>query len=180
LIERPDYWPRSLDDWCTEYERRLPTLLRAMKAKEDQAFKDGRLNNNQRLSDGMADSWESGDFWISYAARQNFAFDLIYWHKIDARFFGRVECPIEDVWKGRLALLTAEERVEIEGFVAIKVEEMKTRVLAWDPHEYTKELVGKGVEGDDASKEGEHKQDVEDSATGDPDTLSTEMAELSV
>lgn len=39
----------------------------------------------------MCESWESGDFWIMYAATHRFAFDEIYWHKIDPRFYGPIK-----------------------------------------------------------------------------------------
>jgi aminoglycoside phosphotransferase (APT) family kinase protein len=143
LIEKPEYLPQGLDDWCVEYERHLQTFLRVMRAEEDKTIKERRLKDSQRLSAAMQDSWKSGDFWISYAARNNFAFDLVYWHKIDQRFFGRTCSTVDDVWKERLDLLEPEERAEIERVVAIKVEEMKTRELDWNPDEHTKKLLEK-------------------------------------
>ncbi|GLB11919.1 hypothetical protein AtubIFM57258_009193 [Aspergillus tubingensis] len=140
LIEKPEYWPQGLDDWCSEYQRRLPTFLKAIRDQEDRAIEQGWLDDTERLSGPMKDSWESGDFWIAYAARNNFAFDLIYWHKIDQRFFGSTSTPIDDVWKQRLVILEPAERAEIEQIVAIKVEEMQTRPLAWDPDGYTREV----------------------------------------
>lgn len=95
----------------------------------------------------MRDSWESGDFWIAYGARNNFAFDLIYWHEIDQRYFGATSSPICDVWKQRLDFLEPEERADIERFVTIKLEEMKTRELAWDPDDYTRQVAEKGTGG---------------------------------
>ncbi|KAL3459396.1 hypothetical protein BJX64DRAFT_279197 [Aspergillus heterothallicus] len=145
LIEKPEYWHRGLDDWCHEYERRLPTFLSAMRFQEDRLIKQGSLKKStRRLSDLMQDSWESEDFWIAYAARNNFAFDLVYWHKIDQRFFGPLSAPIEDIWRQRLDFLAPEERADIERLVMIKLEEMKTRELAWDPDNYTKEAMEKG------------------------------------
>ena len=152
LIEKPEYWPQGLDDWCNEYQRRLPTFLRAMRDQEDRAIEQGWLDSTQRLSGLMKESWESGDFWIAYAARNNFAFDLIYWHKIDQRLFGPTSTPIDDVWKQRLVILEPAERAEIERIVAIKVEEMQTRSLAWDPDGYTKEIADTLRE-DNADKE---------------------------
>jgi hypothetical protein len=146
LIEKPEYWPRGLDDWCSEYEGRLQTFLGAMRYQEDKTIEQGWLKSTQRLSGLMQESWESGDFWIAYAARNNFAFDLIYWHKIDQRFFGPTSSPIDDVWKQRLDLLEPEERADIERLVAIKLEEMNTRPLVWDPDDYTKEVAEKGSE----------------------------------
>ncbi|KAF7168776.1 hypothetical protein CNMCM5623_001669 [Aspergillus felis] len=120
LIEKPEYRPRGLDDWCREYERRLQTFLSATRYQEEKAIEQGWLKSTQRLSGPMRDSWEGGDFWIAYTARNNFAFDLIYWHKIDQRFFGPTSSPIDDIWKQRLDLLEPEERADIERLVAIK------------------------------------------------------------
>ena len=151
LVEKPEYWPRGLDDWCNNYERRLRTFLSAMRYQEDKAIEQGRLKSTLRLSSLMKDSWETGDFWIGYAARNGFAFDLVYWHKIDQRFFGPTSSLIDDVWRQRLDSLEPEERADIERSVAIKLEEMKTRALAWDPDYYTKEVAEKGSE-DNAAK----------------------------
>ena len=137
LLEKPEYWPYGLDDWTKVFERRLQTFLRAMAKSEDAAIKEGRLKENERLSGPMKESWESGDFWIAYAARKNFAFDSIYWNKIDQRFFGPVG-NVEEAWRQRLDLLNDEERGELEELVAQKLKEMESRVLAWDPDEYTR------------------------------------------
>jgi hypothetical protein len=69
----------------------------------------------------MRDSWEC--FWLNYAARKNWAFDMIYWAKIDKRFFG--DGDIND----RLALLTDDERDRMEGFVERKLLEKQERSL---------------------------------------------------
>jgi len=37
----------------------------------------------------MRESWETGRFWFSYAARKSWAFDTIFWKYLDKRFFGR-------------------------------------------------------------------------------------------
>lgn len=139
LIEKPEYWPGGLEDWCRVFERRLQTFLKAMADREDEAVRQGRLEEHQRLSGPMRDSWESGDFWVTYAARNNFAFDAIYWQKIDQRFFGPSP-SFEDTWKERVALLDAEEKDYMERLVAQKEEEMGSRVLMWEPDEYTGSL----------------------------------------
>lgn len=83
----------------------------------------------------MRESWEKGDFWILNASLHSFAFDAIYWQKIDPRFFGPTGNP-EEAWKKRVDLLTEEEK-EMELLVARKLKEMNTRTLMWDPDEYT-------------------------------------------
>ncbi|KAJ5780265.1 hypothetical protein N7457_005425 [Penicillium paradoxum] len=132
LIERPEYWSKGLEDWTQEFDRRLQTFLKAMIDREDAAM----IKEEQRLSGPMRESWESGDFWVMYAARNSFAFDSIYWRKIDQRFFGPVG-DVEDAWRQRLDLLSDEQKYEMERLVAQKVKEMESRVLAWDPDEYT-------------------------------------------
>ncbi|QQK40416.1 Aminoglycoside phosphotransferase [Penicillium digitatum] len=140
LIEKPEYWPTDggLEDWCGEYECQLQTFLRAMISREDEAIRKCQLKENRRLSGPMRESWESGDFWVAYAARNNFAFDAIYWQKIDRRFFGPTRCSDPaDAWRERPKYLNAEEKHDMEQVVSQQLENMKSRVLAWDPDEYT-------------------------------------------
>ncbi|KAJ5594933.1 uncharacterized protein N7459_001141 [Penicillium hispanicum] len=136
LIEKPELWPKGIEDWTRVFDYRLKTFLKALRVSEDTAIQHGRLGEDQRLSKPMHESWESGDFWIMYAALHSFAFDGIYWHKIDPRFFGPAESP-EQAWKERLELLEEKEKDEMETLVARKMKEMDTRILAWDPDEYT-------------------------------------------
>ncbi|CAG8359274.1 unnamed protein product [Penicillium salamii] len=112
-------------------------ILRALTQHEDKMIEQGHLKEYQRLSKPIRDSWKSGDFWIAYAARNNFAFDAIYWEKIDRRFFGTVDCSIDDLWEHRLDLLNDKEKAEMESLVAQKPRDMETRILAWDPDDYT-------------------------------------------
>ncbi|OQE06140.1 hypothetical protein PENVUL_c019G09050 [Penicillium vulpinum] len=132
LIEKPEYWPQGLEDWTTVFDSRLQIFLQAMIDRENTAA----TKEEERLSGPMQESWESGDFWIAYAARRSIAFDSIYWKKIDQRFFGPIE-NVEDAWRQRLDLFSDTEKEEMESLVAKKVKEMETRVLAWDPDEYT-------------------------------------------
>lgn len=54
-------------------------------------------------------------------------------------YFGPAESP-DEASKERLNLLDGKEKNEIEQLVARKMEEKKTRILAWDPDEYTVEF----------------------------------------
>ncbi|KAJ5712047.1 hypothetical protein N7488_006203 [Penicillium malachiteum] len=99
-----------------------------------------KQNDGQFLADRMQDSWESGDFWVVYALLHSFAFDAIYWHKIDTRFFGPTTSRSEDAWKERLVLLGEEEIDEMEKLVSRKMEETNSRPLAWDPDSYTEDF----------------------------------------
>jgi hypothetical protein len=145
LIEKPEYWPQGLDDWCMQYDRRLQTFLKALVCREDNEINNGKMLNDQRHSGPMEASWRSGDFWVVYAAMNNFVFDSIYWQKIDQQFFGSTTCAFDDVWKQRLDVLEPEERDEMEKHVISKVEEMQNRVLAWDPDEYTLDFAKTGL-----------------------------------
>ncbi|KAM3541950.1 hypothetical protein ARSEF1564_005119 [Beauveria bassiana] len=143
LLEQPEYWRQGIDDWSEKYEARLTTFLRAMADCEDAMIASGQLQEGggERLSCKMRESWASGDFWIVYAARRSFAFDGIYWNKIDQRFFGADEqdTPPEDMWKKRLELLDEQTREAMDSFVERKMKETQTEELAWDPDSYTLE-----------------------------------------
>ncbi|PYH38612.1 uncharacterized protein BO87DRAFT_393201 [Aspergillus neoniger CBS 115656] len=115
LLELPELWKQGLGDWAAKYEKVLPVFLRALKDREQAAIDRGIMEENDRLSGHMLKSWESGDFWLNYAARKSWAFDMIYWAKIDRRFFG--DGDLSD----RIELLTPDERAELEGFVQMKL-----------------------------------------------------------
>ncbi|PQK17141.1 hypothetical protein BB8028_0007g03400 [Beauveria bassiana] len=142
LLEQPEHWKQGIDDWSEKYEARLTTFLKAMADCEDVMIASGQLQEGgERLSSKMRESWASGDFWIVYAARRSFAFDGIYWNKIDQRFFGADEqdTPPEDMWEKRLELLDEQTREAMDSFVERKMTETLTKELAWDPDSYTLE-----------------------------------------
>ncbi|CAG8075808.1 unnamed protein product [Penicillium salamii] len=116
LLERPEYWAGGIDEWERAYGERLGVFLEELERREDEG-EDGLRED--RLSGHMRRSWESGDFWISYAARRSWAFDIVYWARIDRRFFG--EGTLED----RVALLTQEERDGMDAFIRRKLHEME-------------------------------------------------------
>lgn len=116
LLELPEFWDDGLDDWTQKYETVLPTFLKVLKEKEQAAIDRGTLKKSDRLSGHMLESWKTGDFWVNYAARKSLAFDMVYWAKIDKRFFG--DGDLED----RVKLLMPEEREEMEGFVRMKMQ----------------------------------------------------------
>ncbi|KAJ5757623.1 uncharacterized protein N7511_006317 [Penicillium nucicola] len=118
LLERPEYWDKGLNDWARLYEQQLEVWLEAMVIREDADIARGVIGEANRLSGFMRESWGSGDFWVSYAARRSWAFDVVYWARIDRRFFG--EGTLED----RVALLTMEERRDMEEFVRKKMNKM--------------------------------------------------------
>lgn len=123
LLERPEYWEQGLGDWTRTYEKRLEVFLQELRKHEDVSIERGLLSEDNRPSDRMRESWENGDFWVSYAANKSRAFDIIYWAKIDRRFFG------DGTLGDRLGLLTPEERDEMDGFVQRKLKQKEERVL---------------------------------------------------
>lgn len=75
-----------------------------------------------RLSTCMRESWETGRFWLNYAARKSWAFDSIYWKYLDERVFSKRGSNVQnhELWKARLDLLTDKERIAMEPFVRKK------------------------------------------------------------
>ncbi|KAL4913334.1 hypothetical protein BDW62DRAFT_205661 [Aspergillus aurantiobrunneus] len=110
--------------WCDDFLTRKHT-----------AIAQGRLEESERLSGPMQRGWESGDFWVVYAARKSFAFDSIFWKKVEPRYFGPSELSEEDRWTERLELLDEEEKKAMEVLVKRKLGDMKRRVLAWETDE---------------------------------------------
>ncbi|RHZ62284.1 uncharacterized protein CDV56_104203 [Aspergillus thermomutatus] len=127
LLEQPEYWPGGIEAWTKAFETRLQTFLKVLIEREVAAIKQGRLKEDQRLSGPMQQSWESGDFWVTYAARKNFAFDAVFWQRLDYRFFGPSGVPEGDRWKQRIDLLDEEEKYYMEELVNRKLEEMKEK-----------------------------------------------------
>jgi hypothetical protein len=125
LIEQPQYWPGGIDAWATAYEPRLQTFLAVLREHEDAHIQSGRLEEQHRLSVQMRRSWESGDFWVAYAARKGLAFDDVFWRHLDARFFGSGDGADGRGWEGRAGLLGEEESAQIERLVERKVRESK-------------------------------------------------------
>lgn len=127
LLEHPDKWPWGMDDWEKNYGRRLNTFLKALEIKEKEATERGTLRGDQILSGRMRRSWETGAFWVDYAARKSWAFDHIFFNRLDEKFFGKVE---GDWLVHRLPLLTEEQRHGMEPFVQSKMAQRADRKLA--------------------------------------------------
>ncbi|KAI0125046.1 hypothetical protein BJ170DRAFT_636059 [Xylariales sp. AK1849] len=137
IIEVPEMWGNGIDDWASVYGRRLKTWLSEME-KAEKDMSPGSL----LLSAYMRESWETGRFWLNYAARKTWAFDAIYWKYLDERFFGKREhhSPTE-LWKSRVHLLSEQEHIAMERLVQMKMEESKERVLVdWEAEEARQRL----------------------------------------
>ena len=135
LLEQPEYWPDGIEAWVETFESRLHTFLKVLTEREETAIQRGRLRQEQRLSGPMRKSWVNGDFWVTYAARKNFAFDTIFWKNLDHRFFGSCTVTEENRWKKRMELLSEKESQCMEQVVRLKLGQMEKRALAWQPEE---------------------------------------------
>jgi hypothetical protein len=145
LFETPEMWePSGVDEWSKAYEPPLKIWLAAMEDQEQEeggaraAFVDGRP-----LSAHMRESWETGRFWLNYAAKKSWAFDAVFWTFLDERFFGPRDPEVADtdLWRTRLDLLGREEQQAMESFVKQKMDESRERILVeWDPDEARKRL----------------------------------------
>ncbi|KAJ0164983.1 hypothetical protein CTA2_12687 [Colletotrichum tanaceti] len=139
LLDKPEAWDGSIEEWTSIYEVRLQAWLRALEEAERELEPGSFL-----LSAYMRESWETGRFWLDYAAMRSWAFDTVYWTYLDERFFGeRGEAGVRagELWKTRVHLLSEEERAAMEPLVQIKMDESKERVLVdWDDEEATRRL----------------------------------------
>jgi len=138
LFETPEMWPSGIDKWSEAYEPALKTWLEAV--EEHEAV---QTDLSAPLSAYMRESWETGRFWLGYAARKSWAFDAVFWTYLDERFFDERGQGIvdEDLWKTRLHLLSFEEQQAMEPFVRRKMDESRQRALVdWDPDEAKRRL----------------------------------------
>lgn len=127
LLETAEMWQWGAGNFAEIYSDRLPVWLAAMEQAEREAGEYTALP--LPLSVYMRESWETGRFFVSYAARKSWAFDMVYWRFLDERFFGAREDSIEqdDLWKTRIDLLGEDEKAAMEPFVARKMAEMEDR-----------------------------------------------------
>ncbi|TQS33579.1 hypothetical protein Golomagni_06071 [Golovinomyces magnicellulatus] len=133
LLEMPEMWQDGIDEWSNVYEQRLETWLCSM--EEAESRHETVSATDLHLSKYMRESWTTGRFWLSYAARKSWAFDTIYWEYLDERFFPERD-PDLPLWKSRLHLLSDREKDIMEDVVAQKMDEMKQRILVeWDKDE---------------------------------------------
>ncbi|KAK3369100.1 hypothetical protein B0T24DRAFT_533558 [Lasiosphaeria ovina] len=140
LLNVPEMWHIDMDDWTNTYHLRLKTWLRAMERAEESLEKKSK---GFALSIYMRESWETGRFWLNYAARKSWAFDSIFWKYLDESFFGSGQGhrDKQDLWKTRVHLLSERERDMMEPFVERKMEESKERILVdWDDEQVKERL----------------------------------------
>jgi hypothetical protein len=101
-----------------------------LETREKDAIQRGVLKSDQVLSTRMRESWDSGVFWVNYAARKSWAFDAVFWNWLERKFFGDNR---GEGLESRINLLTSDEKNVLEPFVKRKLEEQKERGLEdWD------------------------------------------------
>ncbi|KAJ5042102.1 uncharacterized protein L3040_004660 [Drepanopeziza brunnea f. sp. 'multigermtubi'] len=129
VLEKPDQWEGGTEDWVRFYEPRMriwlsatETAAAALDLNEWPVFHTGPTGETHRAQGGVAgvviskdiplstsvrESWDTGRFWLNYAARDRCAFDALFWIFLDEKFFGarRDNVGREEVWKTRLHLL---------------------------------------------------------------------------
>ncbi|KJZ78538.1 hypothetical protein HIM_01929 [Hirsutella minnesotensis 3608] len=126
----PEEWPDGLDSWSNAYQERLEFFLQVFQAKERELIQSGRLKDSQTLSLRMRQNWETGDFWLTYAARKSWAFDAIFWRSLDRRFFGHDDTDGENSESiNRVKLLTDRQASIMESFVQRKIREKPEEIL---------------------------------------------------
>ncbi|RAL01210.1 phosphotransferase family protein [Aspergillus ibericus CBS 121593] len=123
LFESPEAWETDLQAFLPRFTPRLRLFCHVLRACETEQIQQGTLHDADRLSGRMAQSMDSGVFWFCLAARKSFLFDEIYWTFLDPRYFG--PGSLED----RVALLSAEELVELERLVPVKVQQAREKRL---------------------------------------------------
>ncbi|KAI1737745.1 phosphotransferase family protein [Xylaria scruposa] len=143
LLKCPDEWPGAYVPWMEAYEPRLETFLRLLEEEEEKKEKKKKMRDGSSdeigsdlanlslekgtpLSQRMRESWRRKTWMISYAARNSWEFDGLFWRYLDPVYFG----PNEDAdHRPRLGLLSQKEMEVMESLVKTKMEESKERTL---------------------------------------------------
>ncbi|KAF5714064.1 kinase-like domain-containing protein [Fusarium globosum] len=139
LLETAEMWSPDLNDWKQTYESRLGIWLSPMEKAEASMGKSAYNTFPVPLSRYMRESWQTGRFFLSCAARKSWAFDSMYWNFLDERFFGDRDPGVVkgDLWT--IDLLSDDERATMEPFIQRKMAESKERrIVEWDETEAQK------------------------------------------
>ncbi|KAE8352431.1 phosphotransferase family protein [Aspergillus coremiiformis] len=121
LLETPEKWSEGLESWTRKFDERLKVFLSLLRRREDRLIEEGTFREEDRLSGPMTKSWETGQFWVIYAAQRNFAFDLVFRQKLDRIFLGP-QLNWDSDWEDRVGLLSKKERLELDELVRCKLE----------------------------------------------------------
>ncbi|KAF0634887.1 hypothetical protein FPSE5266_08300 [Fusarium pseudograminearum] len=132
FLMKPDEWPGAYEPWMNAYEPRLRTFLRVLESEEKKLGADKKCHGIC-LSERMRKSWDDKTWMTSFAARNSWAFDLIFWRYIDPMYFGPNEAADHHA---RLHLLTQRQKEAMEDLVAVKMKEGSERKFGkWDTDE---------------------------------------------
>ncbi|KAG8426552.1 hypothetical protein J3459_008030 [Metarhizium acridum] len=132
LLKSPEDWPDGYNSWMEAYEPRLNTFLSVLEEEEKKTRTPSfpAKGSDLPLSQRMRKSWESKTWMVSYAARNSWSFDFIFWRYLDHAYFGQNE---DGDYQTRLNLLSEEEIAAMEALVEIKMEEsMDRKLVHWE------------------------------------------------
>ena len=115
LLQSPEDWEEDLNQFLVRYSPRLRAFLEVLNDCEDKLIEQDLLSEQQRLSQRMEHSMETGLFWVCLAARYSSMFDEIYWTFIDQRYYGTFT-SLDD----RMQLLDREQQREMNELVRLK------------------------------------------------------------
>ncbi|KAB5580948.1 hypothetical protein GE09DRAFT_1213383 [Coniochaeta sp. 2T2.1] len=135
ICTKPDFDVIGFDSWCERYQVHLDVWLKVLEEEEEkfnQANLSSRLagmsirggTEDKPLSARMRENWDSGSFWVNFAARKPYSFEPMYWKQIDERFYGPNP---RGGYEDRLALLPERARKRIDWLVAQKMKEEKEK-----------------------------------------------------
>lgn len=158
MIRVPERWDigSGYHEWAQQYPEYLNIFLDALEEQEEAQIASTYVDDGPDddsithhigkltispcwgLSQRMRDNWDSGDFWLFWAACNSYSFDPAYWKHIDERFHG---LNISRGFFGRWRECKRSAVDEIERVVDIKLEEKKrNRLIPWSSKAKYKEL----------------------------------------
>lgn len=128
ILAHPTEWDDGIEDWALQYSKRLEIWLEAFKEAEVKFGPERTgLPADMPLSRYMRESWETSRFWLDFALRRSWSFEIIYCKFLDERFFGKRPADVlrDKYWTLRHHLLPDRERALMELFVQKRTEETK-------------------------------------------------------
>jgi hypothetical protein len=117
LLVGPDMWldrGHTIETFVEAYTPRMEQFVQAMERVEVETGRD--RDGKGRLSGLMRDAWQSGEFWVNFAARKSLDIDEIFDAQIGRIRFGGMVGP---------HLLDLDVRGRMEEFVKVKMEQLK-------------------------------------------------------
>lgn len=128
MLER---WPKGLDNWAANYEKRLQLFFRCPEAWDQVVLEEGGILKTIASRTKCGRTGIMGISGYITQLGQSWSIDAIYWAKIDERFFAP-----RDSFESRLALLDEGEKSGIDEILRRKIEEQESRALIdWDAND---------------------------------------------